>query len=176
MNSCWLCCSRPAWGPWKITPTPQAGGTQLTFWEQKGQTLLGFSSQLGNEAVLNCCSSQEHHPCCLEESEVSNRIVSLEIYWWCLFFLFFFFYSTLCSLHTNLLVANLQGCKLASHQPRTSVTIPFFLRLLSLMVLRLYHLLHPLPAAVSNSPPVTQCQPLQAAVALWFCAFQGTAL
>ena len=78
------------------------------------------------------------------------------------FFSFFFFYSTLCSLHTNLLVANLQGCKLASHQPRTSVTIPFFLRLLSLMVLRLYHLLHPLPAAVSNSSPVTQCQPLQA--------------
>lgn len=94
MNSCWLCCTRPACRDLKNHPRSPGWRTQLTFREQKGQTLLDFSSQLGNEAVLHCCSSQEHHPCCLEEGEVSNRIVSLEIYWWCFFFFHFIMLPT----------------------------------------------------------------------------------
>ena len=62
----------------------------------------------------------------------------------------------------NLLVTNFHGCKLAFHQPRTPVIFQFFLRLLSLMILQLYHLPCPLPAAVSDSSLVTLCQPLQA--------------
>ena len=62
----------------------------------------------------------------------------------------------------NLLVTNFHGCKLAFHQPRTPEIFQFFLLLLSLMILQLYHLPCPLPAAVSDSSLVTLCQPLQA--------------
>ena len=158
VNSCWLCCTHPACGELKHHPHSPGWRNTTYLPRTERATLWDFPSQLGNEAVPHCWRSQEHHPCCLEESEVSNRIVSLEIYWWC----FFIFFIVLCSLHMNLLVTNFHGCKLAFHQPRTPVIFQFFLRLLSLMILQLYHLPCPLPAAVSDSSLVTLCQPLQA--------------